>query len=151
MLSILFSLHSRCTEFLVCCACVAYKEARGKSHSASYIFTLKRCSGRAFPHKGTHLLQTFTHCIVTQVLGSTTPVVAQKETPLYFILLRSSQPSAIHLSLPYIQNLMHVGPCCCITYISFAVAPCLTLWAWAIFKLVFCIKRGIYSHSTQQI
>lgn len=102
MSSILFSLHSRCTEFLVCCACVAYKEARGKSHSTSYIFTLKRCSGRAFPHKGTHLLQTFTHCIVTQVLGSTTPVVAQKETPLYFILLRSSQPSAIHLSLPYI-------------------------------------------------
>lgn len=152
MLSILFSLHSRWVEFLVCCACVAYKEARGKSHSTYYIFILKRCSGWAFPHKGTHLLQTFTVLIVLLLRCLDQQHQSWHKRRLLFISFFWGVPSLLLstcLCHPYKISCMSVPVV--VSRTSPLQLHLVSLWAWAMFKLVFCINLGIYSHSTQQI
>lgn len=106
LLCFLFSLHTEC---LVCCAYAAYKEAGG-SRAAPLIISShwRGAVGWASPHKGTCLLQTFTYCIVAQVLKSIIAAVTKKRRHSFFILLRSSQPLLSSCCCPLLSSCMSV-------------------------------------------
>lgn len=150
LLSIPFSLHTRCAEFPVCCACVAYKEARGKSHSTSYyVYTEEVQWGGLFPIKGLisskHLLIVLLFRCLDQQYQS-----RHKGRLLFFFHSIEEFPafccppvSALCLKTHACRSLLLYNVhlfCSCTSFdiVGLDYSP--------VFKLV-CTNLGIYSHS----
>lgn len=130
LLGFLFSLRARCTECLVCCACAAYKEARGKSHSTSYyIFTLKKCSGVSFsPQRDSSPPNMYLlYCCSGVWIDNSSP--DKEGDSSFFILLRGSQPLLSSCRCPlYRISCMSVPVV--VSTSPLQLAPCVTLWDW---------------------
>lgn len=145
----LFSAHKMCwIPCVLCMCCIQRSQGEVTQHLLLCLYTEEVQWGGAFPHKGAHLLQTFTYCIVVQVLGSTIPVMAQRKTFFFSfywgvpsLLLSSCLCLKTHACRSLLSYNVHLL-CSCTSFdiVGLDYSP--------VFKLVFCTNLGIYSHST---